>query len=229
MDGTVPLIFAPGVAGAPTTLATSYSDASTTFQPLQPSDFKATVDWGDGSPAQPAAIVETTIEGDPAMAVLGAHAYARPGSYPVTVTVVGDDGIPDIVTETATVAAPAPPPVASPVPAPVASPVPAPVASPVLAPVPTPVLPTLAVPVAISAPVAPRVVPPGPPPGPTVLPSPFPRFAPTIAKNPAPVGSKPTRHPAPKAAKRHVAAKPVHVALSKKHPAGPARLAKSHH
>jgi Ca2+-binding RTX toxin-like protein len=49
-------------------------------------DYTATVDWGDGSPVEPAAIAtfeDTFCTGT----VTGTHTYASPGSYPTTITV----------------------------------------------------------------------------------------------------------------------------------------------
>jgi hypothetical protein len=52
----------------------------------EPGDFEATIEWGDGSQS-----AGTLTRSDPAsnsMQVIGAHQYAKPGAYPVVVTVV---------------------------------------------------------------------------------------------------------------------------------------------
>ena len=96
--------FTAGAAGAPAVLG-SFSSGSAGSTPA---DFKATVDWGDGSPLQPATIRPdaTGQLASDGFQVLGGHDYARAGSYAVTVTVVGTDGIPGVITGQATVGAP---------------------------------------------------------------------------------------------------------------------------
>jgi hypothetical protein len=68
--------------------------------------YSATIDWGDGGDEGPE---DATIipESGGTFAVTGAHAYDRPGSYAVTVTVDGPAGT-QSVTTTATVARAAP-------------------------------------------------------------------------------------------------------------------------
>ena len=236
--------FVSGVAVAPVPLATFSAQAAT----APATDFRATVDWGDGSPIQAAAIQATPaaypgFEAD--FNVVAGHDYAQPGTYTATVTVVGADGIPDVFTVPIVVSAPPPPVVVKPVIV-TAPPPTTPTPPPIVAPVPTP---------------APVVSPPSPPAmgplPPTVLPSPLPKFAPTVVKHPKSVAhphhkaakpvahhkdakpvahSKPVAHhaatPAKKAkpkATHHASTKPARVAPTKKHPAGPARAAKAQH
>jgi streptogramin lyase/PKD repeat protein len=226
------LSFTAGVASAPSALGSFSSNIGSTA-----ADFTATVDWGDGSPIQSAPIQPAPNQvGSNEFNVVAGHDYAQPGTYTATVSIVGADSLPDIISSQATVTAlaapvvvvspvvianpasptPTPVPIASPSPSPYPSPSPSPYPSPAPSPMPLPVL-SLSPSVPISK--APSFA--------MVLPSPFPRFEPTIAKNPGPVGPKPTRHPAHKATKQHVATKPVHVALPKKQPARPARLPKT--
>ncbi len=73
--------------GAPfTATVAGFGDGDPTPRP--PGYYTASVDWGDGSPAGGASVVAT---GAGAFAVTASHAYARAGSFPVTVT-IGDPG-----------------------------------------------------------------------------------------------------------------------------------------
>jgi PKD repeat protein len=244
-DGGLPtaLDFTQGVGRLPIPLA------SILVQNSAITDYKATVDWGDGSPLQPATLEPDTtyLNYQADYLIVAGHDYAQAGTYTVTITAVGADGIPDIMYNQAIVA-PSPTPIivtpiiiASPpptttTPSPIASPEPTPVVSPPAPPVMWPFLPT-------------------------IFPSPFPKFSPTVAKHPKPIAhpkaAKPVAHPKttkpvahPKAAKpvahpkpaahpaatpakkskpvtHHVVTKSAHVTPAKKHPTGPARLAKS--
>lgn len=70
----------PQTPGRPVPLVILASDAG----PLRTQGFAATVDWGDGTPADPAAIVDNngklTVEGPD-------HTYATPGTFAITVAV----------------------------------------------------------------------------------------------------------------------------------------------
>lgn len=98
--------FTAGLASAPTVLGTFSSGTGST-----PANFTATVNWGDGSTTQPALIKiqppTTPLLNLPGgFNVLGVHNYARAGSYTVTLTITGADGLPLVITSHATVAAP---------------------------------------------------------------------------------------------------------------------------
>ena len=83
IDLTAPT-FSP-VAGVAT--AISYATFRSTSSTGSPADFQATVSFGDGQTA-PGLIFETAG----VFAVTVAHSYARPGTYPVTVTINGPGG-----------------------------------------------------------------------------------------------------------------------------------------
>lgn len=72
-----------------------------------PADFRATVDWGDGTPPEAATLQpETSPYGPPSGAsILAGHAYATPGTYTVAITATGTDGIPSRTTTQAIVSA----------------------------------------------------------------------------------------------------------------------------
>ena len=264
-----PLDFTQGEESAPIPLASFSAQNGNS-----PADFKATVDWGDGSPVEPATIQSGAllVSYQSGFSILGSHDYSRAGTYTVTVTAAGADGIPLVITNQANVSAttlsgggtpgnlagstnPTPTPIASPEPTPAPTPSPTPttttttttpsISSPTPAPSPAP----------ISAPspvLTPSVPPLMPPSSQMVPPALCPQVAPVVATNTLPVGAKPPHHatnkpaahhkaakpaahhdeaPKPKAkhkAAHHVATKPVHATHPKKHPAGPARLAKPH-
>src|SRR5205807_3025655 len=70
-----------GTASGPLTLAT-FADAG---GPEDPSEYQASVDWGDGSPAAAA-----TVSYDPAsgrFSVSASHVYAEEGSYTAHLTI----------------------------------------------------------------------------------------------------------------------------------------------
>lgn len=73
---------AVAVAGAPWT-----GQLATFTDPGRLDSHLATVDWGDGS-----AGTATIVEDDGAGTVSGGHVWLLPGSYPVTVCVIDDDG-----------------------------------------------------------------------------------------------------------------------------------------
>jgi streptogramin lyase len=214
--------FTAGAASAPTVLGSFNSANDSTA-----ADFKATVDWGDGSPIQSATIQPATPpqSGSNEFNVLGGHDYAQAGAYTVTLTVTdGVDLLPDVITSQATVATPA---------------------NVTVTPPPTPVVvtnlpPTMTTPAPIASPTPKSTTTPTPmvcpsdsivamgPIAPTILPRHFPDFEPTIVKLSKPALkdaelSTKTAKAKPKVV-HHVAKKPAHAALAKKHPAGPARL-----
>ncbi len=55
-----------------------------------PSDFLATIDWGDGTSAKPDVTIGTVTGSGGTFTVLGTHAYASPGVFPLTVVL--EDG-----------------------------------------------------------------------------------------------------------------------------------------
>jgi VCBS repeat-containing protein len=75
---------ASGAPGQTLSYSTSFTDAGTL------DTHAATVDWGDGTAASPAALTEPA--GDVAGSTSADHAYASPGLYTVTFTVRDDDG-----------------------------------------------------------------------------------------------------------------------------------------
>jgi PKD repeat protein len=106
-DGTTPLYVA--------SFDTVPPDAS-----VSPSDFSATIDWGDGSKPSDGQIVGGILnypimpDGSTAATpsflpggyqVVGQHDYAAPGSFPITVTISGPGGATATAMSTATVAA----------------------------------------------------------------------------------------------------------------------------
>ncbi len=234
VDSTTPPVFTQGVASPPMPLGNLLLSAGE-----QASEFKATVNWGDGTPPSLATLVPGTSyqNGGPMLSILAGHDYAQAGGYTVTVSAVGADGIPDVIVNSAIVSPPlvsivptAPimpiidpdtPPTATP-PTPTI-PAPVPIALPAPAPAPTPAPTPVTLPVPILA-LKPSVAPTAAPPGPMILPSPFPRFAPTIA----PAGTvvpKPSRHGSSKPTAHHVAAKAKasQLATSKEHSTTPAK------
>jgi len=100
-------------AGGEVTLNVSLTDPGTA------DTHTATVNWGDGSPPQPATVAEAPF-GPPGSTsgasgtAMASHVYAGAGIYTVTVTVTDDDGASgvDAVTITVAVADPNRPPVA---------------------------------------------------------------------------------------------------------------------
>ncbi len=98
-------------------------------QDPRPTDFHASIDWGDGTPAEAGTISAKTIAdgswtGFPGprivAVVLGSHTYRDAGTFAPKLTITGPDGTPLVVTTVATIAAnpltpaPAPQPVADP-------------------------------------------------------------------------------------------------------------------
>jgi hypothetical protein len=63
-------------------------------------DFRATIDWGDGSPSAPADGSAVTIkpDGSGALGVFGSHTYTSDGIFPITVTITPPPGSPPAVT-----------------------------------------------------------------------------------------------------------------------------------
>ncbi len=277
-----PLAFSTGAASGPRRLE-SFSAYGATA-----ADFRASVDWGDGSPAQPATIQvnppDQSFPGE--FQVLAGHSYARPGNYAVRLTVVGPDGRPDVINLRAVVfdpiftasppivGLPANPPATAPVPststpAPVSIPdttptsaaTPTPNPEPTPEPAPTPIPGSTPVPAStpdltpatLTTPspspiLTPSAPPPKAPSFPMALPVPFVNLFPIAVPQFGPVGPMPAHHAAHKLAHHHRAARPayhhaatsakqathhasaklVHAPHPRKHPAGPARIAKPH-
>lgn len=233
--------FTADAAASPTTLARFSAPANAT-----PANFRATVDWGDGSPAEVATVRPEPSSGRTVgtFDVVAGHDYATAGTYTMTVTAVGDDGIPAVATEPIAVAAAATPgqTTASPPtttmttttalptsPTDSTGPPPTPTASTTAPPVPTPTATATPIPPSALAPTASSFA---SLPSPIVLPSPFPRFAPIVARHPGSAGH-------PRSVGHHAAAptatadsgpghhgrvRRAHVALGA-HPRGPARRA----
>jgi streptogramin lyase/PKD repeat protein len=199
--------FIAGVVSAPTVLGN--------FDGSNPADFKATVDWGDGSPIQPATIQPhgPALSGGLNFNVLGRHDYAKAGSYTITLTVIGADGLPYVMTNQATVAAP------------------------IIVKVtpPTPVV-ASSVPSVVVKPFAPTILPRcfqefEPTIAKHPKPAPHHKFAHPKVVKPAIKDAEPSTKKAkakPKAV-HHLAIKPAHATPARKHPAGPARLVKHAH
>ena len=76
---------APAIVGVglPDTLLASFADAGTLDTHV------AAIDWGDGTPAEPATLVEQGGSG----AISATHAYARPGVYTARIAVEDDGGL----------------------------------------------------------------------------------------------------------------------------------------
>ena len=81
-------------------IVASFTDAN----PLDsPDNYRATIDWGDGSPTSIGTIVQPGAAGTP-LVVLGNHTYAESGVYPVTTTIDAVGGSLLTLTNTAQVA-----------------------------------------------------------------------------------------------------------------------------
>ncbi len=94
-----------GIVTAATTVATFTSDNPGAL----PGDFTAYINWGDGSntlDANQNPVHEGTITSDGAggFIVTAQHAFRGEGQFPITITIVGNNGARDTVTGTATVA-----------------------------------------------------------------------------------------------------------------------------
>ncbi|HEX8201934.1 MAG TPA: Ig-like domain-containing protein, partial [Isosphaeraceae bacterium] len=89
----------PATATLPTgpLVVATFRDADPT---TAPADFTAAIDWGDGTTSAGAVVVNP--EGG--LAVRGDHTYARPGTFPVAVTIQGPGGAATTATGAATVA-----------------------------------------------------------------------------------------------------------------------------
>ena len=222
------LNFTPGEASKSVPLANFYSVDDNAVA----ANFRATVDWGDGSPGLPATIqpITSNQSGESEFSVLAGHDYAKAGAYTVTITAVGADGIPFVISNQATVlAAPAtggetqgnPPagtspvlPILDPTPTPIASPEPAPPSTIAPAttstPAPTTTSTSTSTSTATPSPVLSPTFPPfvGPT-FPTVFLPTFPIFLAEIAKPPMPVVPKPSRHAVHKPVAHHPNAKLV--------------------
>jgi len=217
IDTSPPPVFTQGVASLPKPLGNLQLPTGTLA-----TDFQAMVNWGDGSMPTPATLVPgiSTQTSQSLLAINASHDYAQAGSFPITISAVGRDGIPVLINLSATVSAPPPPVLPIVVPAnppilptlphtmPIASPRPLP--GPILAPVSIPRSTVLPLPTPTAA---------------MILPSPFPRFAPTVVMNTQPEPHLKTRH--------HVSASSERVAPPKSkpkaHPSGPAHASRTRH
>lgn len=73
-----------------------------------PTDYTATIDWGDGT--SPSSGTVAAVSGSPGnFTVTGGHTYAKPGSYPVKVTVTGGDDPKTTASNTVTATVSTPP------------------------------------------------------------------------------------------------------------------------
>ena len=95
-------------AGAFTSIETqSHSEVIATFTDVNTSavhgDFTATIDWGDGSTADHSGVIAAT--GNPGeFSLTGTHTYARNGSKPIAITIIGAYGTVATTTLNASVA-----------------------------------------------------------------------------------------------------------------------------
>ena len=87
-----------GVALPSSTVIGSFTDANTS---ATTADFKATIDWGDGSPNSIGNVVATATPG--VFDVEGGHIYAKPGTYATLIDVTDVGGSTVTVTGSATV------------------------------------------------------------------------------------------------------------------------------
>ena len=74
----------------------------------QAGEYSGTIDWGDGTPADPETFSVTDFPEGQVFLVAGSHTYARPGTYPITIAVSGAYGGEATLTNLADVS-PAPP------------------------------------------------------------------------------------------------------------------------
>ena len=196
-------------------------------------DFKATVDWGDGSPAE-SATIQSVIPGEPTPGfnVSAVHTYAMPGTFTVTTTVVGSDGIPLVMTSKVTIKAPT---------MPIVTPTPTPT-SPMVTPSPTPTPPVVTTPIVGPMPVIAKPRPVLSPPTRAATPGPTPSATEPTSRwdawfvgpfSPAALSSRFSKTVAPSVAVPHrISAHPAHAVPATHHgPAKPkaAKHATTHH
>ena len=86
-----------GIALPASTVVGTFTDANTG---APATDFRVSIDWGDGSPASTGVVVST---GGGGFSVDGGHTYAKPGVYTTLITVIDDGGSQVVVTGSATV------------------------------------------------------------------------------------------------------------------------------
>jgi virginiamycin B lyase len=200
--------FTAGKVSAPTVLG-SFSS----FNGGTAANFKATVDWGDGSPIQSATIQPygPSMSGIGQFNILGTHDYTMGGSYIETLTIIGADGLPMVITTQATAATPTTVKVTP--------------ATPVVSP---------SGPSVVTGPIAPTILPRHFQDfKPTILkhprPAPHHKIAHPKVVRPASQDAEPSTKRAKDKAVHHVAKNPAHAAATRKHPAGSARHVQHFH
>ncbi len=77
------------------------------FDVADPADYRAAIDWGDGSAPTVGAVAAYPLSGGPDAQADGSHAYAAPGTYKVTINLLGPNGESRSLATSATIA-PAP-------------------------------------------------------------------------------------------------------------------------